>query len=137
MLKIIKGLRPTCVTDITRYTDAQHHKYVRVMTEDEDFCVTTYDYVKNENKAFTWDEALQMLKADGLTTFTKKQAELCAPYLPEINDILDNNWYWTLDEYDDDDAWYYDCFRYYDCFNNQLGHAIKRMSCGIRTIVNL
>ena len=121
MLKITKGLKPTIGNDgrkgITLYIDSKGDDYVRVKTDDEDFYIAAHDYAKGDKKKFTWNVAMKSLKADGLTTLTKKQAKICIEHLAEVNDVLkeidgdafEYDGYWTSAEYVDDTkcAWVY------------------------------
>ena len=116
MLKITKGLKPYVEDCIMPYTDSKGNRYVRVKMDGEDFCIATQDYTEDGKYYFTWDDAMDALKAEGLTTFTKDQALICNNNINEINDILkeingkiipDHEWYWTSTEYDADYAWVY------------------------------
>ena len=154
MLKITKGLIPATDNDInfidddngviSIYTDINDDKYVRVTTKDEDFCIAAFDYTVNdynegEKYYFDWDEAMQILDADEMDTFTKRQAQLCIDHQDEINDKLKeigglgliSLGYWTSDEYDTRQAWDY-CTHW-----EQLCYDDKKSSCCVRPILNL
>lgn len=98
MLRITKGLRPwpfISVHDddndnsegITIYTDNNGDDYVRFNMWGTRFYIAAHDYKEGDKEKFTWDDAMKALEDIGMTTFTKKQAEICdrQQYLEEIN----------------------------------------------------
>ena len=109
MLKITKGLKPVEKEGIMTYTDARGNDYVRVKVGREDFCIAAHDLTKNgKDVYFTWNGAMKLLGADGLTTLTRDQAMICMDHLSEVNDKLkemggdtfSRDWYWTSTEFD-------------------------------------
>ena len=92
MLKITKGLNPYINKDvedwILTYTDDDGNQYVRVKIGDEDFCIATHDYIKDDKQKFTWNEAMKIVKEIGMSLPTKKQVELYRAHHNEINDKL-------------------------------------------------
>ena len=114
MLKITQGLNPLAREGVSIYTVGTYNT-VRVKTEDEDFCITAHDYARGSKYTFAWDDAMESLKEDDLTLFTKKQARLYHDHLDEINDMLKEidgdelipNWYWTSAEYNPKMTWTY------------------------------
>ena len=109
MLKITKGL---ISTGIMTYTDDDGHRYVRVKIDDEDFCIAAHDYA---NIFFNWNEAMRLMKEEGMTMFTKKQAKLYKAHHSEINsklkeidgEALKVDYYWTATEHGVNEAWVY------------------------------
>ena len=112
MLKITKGLNPYINKDvedwILTYTDDDGNQYVRVKIGDEDFCIATHDYIKDDKQKFTWNEAMKIVKEIGMSLPTKKQFELYRAHHNEINDKLkeigdelsaDTHYYWSSYEY--------------------------------------
>ena len=139
MLKITKGLKPFVKDGITPYTDVQGNRYVRVKVDGEDFCIATQDYTEDGKYYFTWDDAMDALKAEGLTTFTKDQALICNNNINEINEMfeeiggnkLKKAWYWTSSEYNSNKAW---------CFENNYGQSRcddKNSTHLVRPVLNL
>ena len=116
MLKITKGLKPFIEEVVSIYTDSKGNRYVRVKTDGEDFCIASQDYTEDGKYYFTWNDAMDALKAEGLTTFTKDQALIYKEHLNEINEMFeeinckiipDHEWYWTSTEHDANHAWVY------------------------------
>ena len=77
---------------------------VRVTLGDEDFVIAAKDY--RDGKEMTWQEAMDALKADNLSTWNYRQICLTMAYRKEVDKVLvDNggdsldNWYWTCAEY--------------------------------------
>lgn len=146
MLKITKGLEPYVEDGVSTYKDDKGNKYVRVKDGDEDFCITLHDYDKDDNSGFdafkdkfTWDDAMKALKADGLTTFTKRQAILCRDYIFEISnklkeiggDEFNHSWYWTSTEDNPECAWVY------QFYTKDIVYVSTANSYNIRPIINL
>lgn len=109
---------------------------VRVTLGNEDFVIAPKDY-KN-GKEMTWQEAMDALKAENLTTWNYRQICLTMAYRKEVNKVLvDNggdgldNWYWLRDEY----SAYYSFF--YGGCNGTLDINRKRNTCSVRPIKNL
>ena len=62
---------------------------VRVTLGDEDFVIAPKDY--NNGERMTWYDAMDALKADGLSTFNYRQICLTMAYLKEIDKMLEDN----------------------------------------------
>ena len=62
---------------------------VRVCIGDEDFIIASRDY--HYGKAMTWTNAMDALKADGLSTFNYRQICLTMAYRKEIDKMLEDN----------------------------------------------
>lgn len=89
---------------ISPYFENGEFAGVRVCIGDEDFIIAPRDY--KYGKAMTWPNAMDALKADGLSTFNYRQICLTMAYRKEVDKVLvDNggdsldNWYWTCAEY--------------------------------------
>lgn len=109
---------------------------VRVTLRDEDFVIAPKDY--QNGKEMTWQDAMNALNAEGLTTWNYRQICLTMAYRKEVDKVLvDNggdsldNWYWLRDEY----SAYYSFF--YGGCNGTLDINRKRNTCSIRPIKNL
>ena len=138
MLKITKGLN---VGGITTYTDDKGNRYVRVKMDGEDFCISLYDYTRGGERRFSWDDAMKATKAKGLTMLTRKQAKLYFIHYKEVNSKLEEiegssleeyDWYWTLDEYNNEDAYIHRCY----CSDFAI-HFNKTNYCCVRPVLNL
>ena len=149
MLKITKGLKPFVEGDITPYTDDKGDVCVRVKMWDEDFCIAAQDYVKEGKVGFIWDEAMKALEDDGLTTFTKRQAELCSAHQDKINDVLNeiggdefkDEQYWTSSESAMGWAWiiqgHHNTRKGDPSLLNACDAHYKDDTCRVRPIINL
>ena len=62
---------------------------VRVCIGDEDFIIAPKDY--REGDQMTWPNAMDALKADGLSTFNYRQICLTMAYRKEIDKMLEDN----------------------------------------------
>ena len=109
---------------------------VRVTLGDEDLVIAPKDY--QNGKEMTWPEAMDVLKADNLSTWNYRQICLTMAYRNEIDQLLEDNggdsldnWYWLRDEY----SAYYSFF--YGGCNGTLDINRKRNTCSIRPIKNL
>ena len=76
----------------------------RVCVGGEDFIIAPKDY--RDGKEMPWQEAMDALKADNLSTWNYRQICLTMAYRKEVGKVLvDNggdgldNWYWTCAEY--------------------------------------
>ena len=113
MLKITKGLMPT--DGIMTYIDDRGDEYVRVKIGDEDFCIAARDYTPDGKHNFTWNEAMKLMKEEGMTMLTKEQVELYKAFHNEINsklkeidgEALENVLYWTMTAHDGAETWGY------------------------------
>ena len=139
MLKITKGLKPYIEDGISTYTDAKDNQYVRVRADGEDFGIASRDYVKDGRKKFTWNEAMRLMKEEGMTMFTKEQVELYKARHIEINSKLKeiggkafkSELYWTATEHDVDEVWSY----WGSIGSFYSGH--KNAHSNVRPIINL
>lgn len=109
---------------------------VRVALGYEDFVIAPNDY--QNGKEMTWQDAMNAINAEGLTTWNYRQICLTMAYRKEVDKVLvDNggdsldNWYWLRDEY----SAYYSFF--YGGCNGTLDINRKRNTCSIRPIKNL
>ena len=109
---------------------------VRVTLGDEDFVIARKDY--QNGKEMTWQEAMNALNAEELTTWNYRQICLTMAYRKEVDKVLvDNggdsldNWYWTCAE----------CSVYYSFIYNggdgNLTYDIKNYTYSVRPIKNL
>ena len=62
---------------------------VRVTVGDEDFVIDPMDY--KDGKRMFWEEAMDALNADNLTTWNHRQICLALTYRDEINKVLRDN----------------------------------------------
>ena len=74
---------------ITPYFEDVAFAGVRVCLGDEDFVIAAKDY--RGGKSMPWQEAMDALKADGLSTFNYRQICLTMAYLKEIDKMLEDN----------------------------------------------
>ena len=109
---------------------------VRVTLGDEDFVIAPKDY-QNGNE-MPWQDAMDALKADNLSTWDYRQICHTMAYCDEIDEMLEenggdslDNWYWTCAEYS---AYY--SFIYYGT-SGKLDSGGKRHSYSVRAIKNL
>lgn len=109
---------------------------VRVCIGDEDFVIAPRDY--HYGKAMTWPNAMDALKADGLSTFNYRQICLTMAYRKEIDKMLEDNGgdplyqcYWTREEYSATFS-----FSYYG-LSGRLGYDSKIGTFSVRPIKNL
>ena len=109
---------------------------VRVTLGDEDFVIAPKDY-QNGNE-MPWQEAMDALKADNLSTWNYRQICLTMAYRKEVDKVLvDNggdsldNWYWTCAEYSANDS-----FVYSGC-NGILYNDYKHVTYSVRPVKNL
>lgn len=109
---------------------------VRVRIGDEDFVIAAKDY--RGGKSMPWQEAMDALKADNLSTWNYRQICLTMAYRKEVDKVLmDNggdsldNLYWTFAE----------CMAYnsfiYNGSNSCLYIYSKNCTCSVRPIKNL
>ena len=121
---------------ITPYFEDGEFAGVRVRIGDEDFVIAPRDY--QYGKAMAWLNAMNALKADGLSTFNYRQICLTMAYRKEIDKVLEDNGgdsldnlYWTCAEFS---AYYSFLYIGYDGI---LGNDDKRYTYSIRPIKNL
>ena len=80
---------------ITPYFENGVFAGVRVTLGDEDFVIAPKDY--QNGKEMTWQEAMDALKADNLDTFNYRQICLTMAYRDEIDEMLEENGGYSLD----------------------------------------
>ena len=121
---------------ISPYFEDGEFAGVRVTLGDEDFVIAPRDY--KYGKAMTWPNAMDALKADGLSTFNYRQICLTMAYRKEIDKVLEDNGgdsldnlYWICAEFS---AYY--SFLYIGC-DGILGNDDKRYTYSVRPIKNL
>lgn len=109
---------------------------VRVTLGDEDFVIAPKDYYGSKN--IPWQEAMDALKADNLSTWNYRQICLTMAYREDIDKVLEanggdvlDNWYWTCAEYSA-----YGPFSYYG-YGGILYNDDKYGTCSVRPIKNL
>ena len=109
---------------------------VRVTLGDEDFVIFPKDF--RFGKEMTWQEAMDALKVDGLSTFSYRQICFTTAYIKDINKMLKNNGgdaldecYWTCTESSTYHSFYYYGFKYL------LNYSNKVNICRVRPIKNL
>ena len=112
-MRPIKNLKTHIVTTdeiISPYFENDVFAGVRVTLGDEDFVIAPEDY--KIGKRMHWDEAMDVLKADNLTTWNHRQICLAMAYRKEINKVLRNNHSmkltdsWSCDEYSSSYSFY-------------------------------
>ena len=109
---------------------------VRVRTFDEDFTLALHD-LGEEGKEYKWQDAMDALKEQGLTTFNKKQALIIAAYKDEIDAALEEaggepmkgKWFWSVSEFNSNAAWTYD-----DSYGN-VRSTYNRYSYSVRPLL--
>ena len=121
---------------ITPYFEDEAFAGVRVCLGDEDFVIAAKDY--RGGKSMPWQEAMDALKADNLSTWNYRQICLTMAYRKEVDRVLkDNggdglgNWYWTCAEVSA-----YDSF-IYGGYDGILGNDDKANPYSVRPIKNL
>ena len=108
----------------------------RVCVGGEDFIIAPKDY--RDGKEMPWQEAMDALKADNLSTWNYRQICLTMAYRKEVDRVLkDNggngldNWYWTCAE----------CSAYISFFyfgsSGTLGTYAKGVTCSVRPVLAL
>ena len=91
---------------ITPYFEKSVFIGARVDVGNEDFVVTPEDYYRGKvDEVFTWDDAMNALKNEDLSTFNYRQVCLVMAYRKDIDRILLKNGgsaldytYWTSEE---------------------------------------
>ena len=109
---------------------------VRVCVGDEDFVIFPKDF--RFGKEMTWQEAMDALKADGLSTFNYCQICHTMAYHKEVGKILKCNGgdaldscYWTCTESSAYHSFYYYGYKYL------LSYSNKANTYSVRPIKNL
>ena len=109
---------------------------VRICIGDEDFVIAAKDY--RGGKSMPWQEAMDALNADGLTTWNFRQICFTLPYRKEIEKILKDNGGDSLDKIYLTSAEYTTYYIYtYDSHFNTLEVYHKSYRWFIRPIKNL
>ena len=108
----------------------------RVCVGGEDFIIAPKDY--RDGKEMPWQEAMDALKADNLSTWNYRQICLTMAYREDIDKVLEanggdvlDNWYWTSAECSAISSFYY------NGYNGKLGGDRKHSTCSVRAIKNL
>ena len=108
----------------------------RVTIGDEDFVIAPKDY--RHGKEMPWQEAMDALKTDRLSTFNYRQICLTMAYRKEVDKVLVDNGgdslvdlYWTCAEFSTSGSFYY------NGYNGKLGIDNKHSTCSVRPIKNL
>ena len=121
---------------ITSYFESGVFAGVRVTIGDEDFVIASKDF--RNGKEMEWQEAMDALKVDNLSTWDYRQICLTMAYCDEIDEMLEenggdslDNLYWTCVEFS---AYY--SFLYIGC-DGILGNDDKRYPYSVRPIRNL
>ena len=109
---------------------------VRVTLGDEDFVIAPKDYQNGDE--MPWQEAMDAIKADNLSTWNYRQICHTMAYRDEVNRILEENGgdcldnvYWTSAEYSANYSFYY-----YGTYGLLTGNA-KHNTFSVRAIKNL
>lgn len=109
---------------------------VRVILSDDDFIISSKDY--HEGKEMTWQDAMDALKEDNLSTWDYHQVCLTMAYRNEIDKLLEDNGgdklnsrYWIRTNHSTFYAFHY-CT---DC--DSLFDTVKISTHKVRTIKNL
>ena len=109
---------------------------VRVTIGDEDFVITPKDY--RNGKEMTWTEAMDALKADNLSTWNYRQICLTMAYCDEIDEMLEENGGYSLDNVYWTSAEYLDNYSYvFNSYDGRLDDNRKRNTFSVRAIKNL
>lgn len=121
---------------VTSYFENGAFVGARVCVGGEDFIIAPEDY--RDGKKLPWQEAMDALNADNLTTWNYRQICLTMAYRKEIDKVLKNNggdgldnWYWTSAEVSDIYS------LYYYGYNGTLDFYYKDDACSVRPIRNL
>ena len=108
----------------------------RVCVGGEDFIIAPKDY--RDGNEMSWQEAMDALKADNLSTWNYRQICLTMAYRKEVDRVLkDNggdgldNWYWTCAEFSA-----YGSFNYYGSYG-VLGVYAKHITSSVRPVLAL
>ena len=121
---------------ITPYFENGVFDGVRVTLGDEDFVIAPKDY-QNGNE-MPWQEAMEALKVDGLDTWNYRQICLTMAYCDEIDEVLEDNGGYSLDNVYWTSAEYLDNYSYvYNGYDGRLDDNRKRNTFSVRAIKNL
>ena len=109
---------------------------VRVTLGDEDFVIAPKDY-QNGNE-MPWQEAMVALKTDGLDTWNYRQICLTMAYSDEIDEMLEKNGGYSLDNVYWTSAEYLDNYSYvFNGYDGRLDDNRKKNTFSVRAIKNL
>ena len=109
---------------------------VRVTLGDEDFVIAPKDY-QNGNE-MPWQEAMTALKTDGLDTWNYRQICLTMDYSDEIDEMLEKNGGYSLDNVYWTSAEYLDNYSYvFNGYDGRLDDNRKKNTFSVRAIKNL
>ena len=109
---------------------------VRVTLGDEDFVIAPKDY-QNGNE-MPWQEAMEALKVDGLDTWNYRQICLTMAYCDEIDEMLEKNGGYSLDNVYWTSAEYLDNYSYvFNGYDGRLDDNRKKNTFSVRAIKNL
>lgn len=109
---------------------------VRVTIGDEDFVIAPKDY-QNGNE-MPWQEAMTALKVDNLDTWNYRQICITMAYCDEIDEMLEENGGYSLDNVYWTSAEYLDNYSYvYNGYDGRLDDNRKRNTFSVRPIKNL
>ena len=109
---------------------------VRVTLGDEDFVIARKDY-QNGNE-MPWQEAMIALKTDDLDTWNYRQICLTMAYCDEIDEMLEKNGGYSLDNVYWTSAEYLDNYSYvFNGYDGRLDDNRKKNTFSVRAIKNL
>lgn len=115
---------------VSPYTDENGKIWVHVCAGDIDFLLDIKDLT---DKEVDWNTANKLAADAGMRLNPKREFQLIAPFIDEINKCCVDlggeplkGWYWTGDEYDGRNAWYF------SATNGILGIDSKMISNGVR-----
>ena len=109
---------------------------VRVTLGDEDFVIAPKDY-QNGNE-MPWQEAMIARKTDGLDTWNYRQICLTMAYCDEIDEMLEKNGAYSLDNVYWTSAEYLDNYSYvFNGYDGRLDDNRKKNTFSVRAIKNL
>lgn len=121
---------------ITPYFENGEFAGVRVCVGGEDFVIAPKDY--NQGNSMPWQEAMDALNADGLTTWNYRQICFTMAYRKEIDKVLISNGGDSLDKIYLTSAEYTTYYTYvYDSRFNTTEIYHKSYRWSIRLIKNL
>ena len=109
---------------------------VRVTLGDEDFVIAPKDF--RNGKAIPWQVAMDALKAEELATWNYRQICLTMAYCDEIDEMLEKNGGYSLDNVYWTSAEYLDNYSYvFNGYDGRLDDNRKKNTFSVRAIKNL
>ena len=121
---------------ITPYFENGVFAGVRVTLGDEDFIIAPKDY--RDGKEMPWQEAMDNIKADNLATWNYRQICLTMAYCDEIDEMLEKNGGYSLDNVYWTSAEYLDNYSYvFNGYDGRLDDNRKKNTFSVRAIKNL